>query len=490
MNYQTQNSQISPQEAATELLRRRGARKSLLEFTKYTLPDFQPGAHHEKICDALERVERGECKRLMIFAPPRHTKSELASRRFPAWYLGRNPNKQIIATTYGHDFAADFGRDVRHIVQDETYSKLFDMDLRQDSKSANRWHTDKGGVYIATGVGGAITGRGADIALIDDPFKNRDEADSEVFRERVWKWYTSTFYTRLMPGGAIIIILTRWHEDDLAGRLIEDMEKGGDQWEIISLKAIENEDTDEEKALWPEWYPVDVLKQTKRVIGTRDWSALYQQDPKPMEGTFFKREWFNRYKEGESPQVNKYVSSDFAVADNDSADFTEFGVFGVDTDFNLYVTDWWYGKKTPDIWIDEWLNLIEKHKPLCSFGEKGVIERSVRPFLTKQSQKRKVYFRQEWVTRNTNKAAMARAFQGLAAAGKVYIPYTGWGDRLIEQLCGFPTAKNDDAVDVCALIGLALDDQHEAIIRPSNQDNRPKDAWGRPKGNTSSWRTM
>lgn len=490
MSYQTLNSQISPQEAASELLRRRGARKSLLEFTKYTLPDFQAGDHHKRICNALERVEKGECKRLMIFAPPRHTKSELASRRFPAWYLGRNPKKQIIATTYGHDFAADFGRDVKGIVQGEEYQKLFETNLRIDSKSANRWHTEQGGVYIATGVGGAITGRGADIALIDDPFKNRDEADSEVFRDRVWKWYTSTFYTRLMPGGAIIIILTRWHEDDLAGRLIADMETGGDHWEIISLKAIDNEDSDEEEALWPEWYPVDVLKQTKRVIGTRDWSALYQQEPKPVEGTFFKREWFNRYKLGEEPKLNTYLSSDFAVSDEDGADFTEFGVFGIDSDFNLYAQDWWYGKKTPDVWISELLKLVKAYKPLCTFGEKGVIERSVRPFLTKQSQKERVYFRQEWITRNTNKAAMARGFQALAAAGKVFIPYTEWGDRLIEQLCGFPTASNDDAVDVCALIGLALDNQHEAIMPPSVTDSRKRDCWGRPKGNTSSWRTM
>lgn len=454
------------------------------------MPEFEPGQHHKIICEALEQVESGELKRLMIFAPPRHTKSELGSRRFPAWYLGRNPNKQIIATTYGHDFAADFGRDVRSIVQTEEYGRLFETRLSADSKSANRWHTDAGGVYISTGVGGAITGRGAHIALIDDPFKNRDEADSEVFRDRVWKWYTSTLYTRLMPGGAIVIILTRWHEDDLAGRLIEAQQQGGDQWHIISLQAIADEDTKNERALWPEWYPVDVLKQTKAVIGPRDWSALYQQEPKPIEGTFFKREWFKRHYAQDLPQhVNRYISTDFAVSDADSADYTELGVFALDTEMDIWIEAWWYGQETADIWIDALLDLVKEHKPLCVFGESGVIRRSIEPFLIKQRNARKIYFRQEWIARSSNKAAMARAFQALAAAGKVHIPYSEWGDRLIEQLCSFPAAKNDDAVDVCALIGLALDEQHEAIS-PTTPRDKPKDTWGRPKGNTTSWRTM
>jgi len=488
MNLQTKNSQVSPQDAASELLKRRIARKSLLDYTQYTLPSFEAGDHHKRICEKLEAVERGEIKRLMIFAPPRHTKSELGSRRFPSWYLGRNPSKQIIAATYGHEFAGDFGREVRGIVQSEEYSKLFDTELRADSKSANRWHTSKGGVYISTGVGGAITGRGAHIALIDDPFKNRDDADSEIYRERVWKWYTSTLYTRLMPGGAIIIILTRWHEDDLAGRLLEDMDNGGDQWDVVNLQAITNEGTKHESALWPEWFPLDVLKQTKRVIGIRDWSALYQQEPKPIEGTFFKREWFNRFTLSEEPtHLNKYLSSDYAVTDEDTADFTEFGMFGIDSDSNLWIVDWWYGQETTDVWIEAQLDLEKEHRPFCSFGESGVIKRAIAPFLTKRRQKRKIYSRQEWITRTGSKSAMARAFQGMAASGKVNIPHGDWGDRLINQLCEFPAAKHDDAVDVCALIGLALDNEHEAIVPPVARE-KPKDSWSRKKKG-SSWRT-
>lgn len=479
------SSQLSPQEAARELIARRSARSDLLSFTKYTLDTFQDGEHHHKIAKALERVERGDCKRLMIFAPPRHTKSELSSRRFPAWYLGRNPDKQIISATYSHEFAGDFGRDVRGIISSEEYKNVFGVGLRPDSTSANRWHTDKNGVYISTGVGGAITGRGAHLAIIDDPVKNRDEADSEVYRERVWKWYTSTLYTRLMPGGAIVLILTRWHEDDLAGRLLEEQKKGGDEWEVVELEAIKNEGTENEAALWPEWYPLEALHSIRQAIGPRDWGALYQQRPKPIEGTLFKREWFKRFHVGEEPALlNKYLSSDFGVTSD--GDFTELGVFGVDVDFNLYMLDWWHGQETSDVWIDHLIRLADDHKVLCSFGESGVIRRAIEPFLTKKMQKERKYFRQEWITRTGNKTAMARGFQGLAASGKVFIPHGTMGDRVISQLCEFPAAKYDDAVDVCALIGLALSDQHEAIAPPARAAAKV-DAWGRRKGG-DSWR--
>jgi hypothetical protein len=220
------------------------------------MPGFETARHHQQIAESLEAVERGEIKRLMVFAPPRHTKSELCSRRFPAWYLGKNPDKQIIASTYNQDLASDFGRDVRGIIASDEYKNVFnDVSLKEDSKAANRFHTNSGGIYVSVGVGGPITGRGAHIALIDDPIKNREDADSEIYRERVWKWYTSTLYTRLMPGGAIIVILTRWHEDDLAGRLLERQETG-DKWDVISLKARDNG-----KALWPAWYNTEALSQ-------------------------------------------------------------------------------------------------------------------------------------------------------------------------------------------------------------------------------------
>ncbi|MGM7308596.1 terminase large subunit domain-containing protein, partial [Acinetobacter baumannii] len=200
--------QLSPQEAAQELLARRRAKESLIAFTDYTNDLYEAAPHHQVIAEKLEAVERGEIKRLIICMPPRHGKSELASRRFPAWYLGRNPSNQIIAASYNSDLAGDFGREVRNIVATPEFGNVFKISLASDSKAANRWHTDKQGVYVSAGVGTAITGRGANILLIDDPFKDRQEADSELRRELVWNWYTSTAYTRLMPNGAIVVINT------------------------------------------------------------------------------------------------------------------------------------------------------------------------------------------------------------------------------------------------------------------------------------------
>ena len=195
--------------------------------------------HHGIICTALEAVERGECNRLMIFCPPRHTKSELASRRFPSWYIGRHPDRQLIGASYNGALASDFGRAVRNISASPEYSQLFpDCELAADSRAANRWNTEVGGAYVAAGVGTAITGRGAHLALIDDPVKDRSDADSQTVRDHTWNWYTNVLYTRLMPGAAIVLIMTRWHEDDLAGRLLEQQDEGGEAWEVINLPAL------------------------------------------------------------------------------------------------------------------------------------------------------------------------------------------------------------------------------------------------------------
>lgn len=278
----------TPARAAREVKRRRAARNSLLSFVEYTHPCWQSGEHHKRICEALERVERGECKRLMIFAPPRHSKSELASKRFPAWYLGRNPSRQIIACSYNDELATDFGRSVRNLVAEDEYRDIFPgVTLATDSAAAGRWHTSAGGVYISAGVGSGITGRGASLLIIDDPIKNREEADSETVREKVWRWYTSTAFTRLMPDGVVTLMTTRWHEDDLAGRALQ-----SESWEVVELQAVADEDTPQERALWPEWYPLERLKEIRSVVGHRDWTALYQQRPCAEQGTYMRREWF------------------------------------------------------------------------------------------------------------------------------------------------------------------------------------------------------
>ena len=463
-------------------LKRRKAQESLLEFTRHTNPVYESAGHHLQIIEKLEAVERGEIDRLMIFMPPRHGKSELASRRFPAWFLGRHPDKQVISASYNSELATDFGRDVRNIVGDTLYSDVFPVSLAPDSKSANRWHTNHGGSYVAAGVGTAITGRGANLGLIDDPFKDREAADSQIVRDAVWKWYTSTFYTRLMPNAVIALIMTRWHDDDLAGRLLN--AEQGDRWEILSLPA----ESDGE-ALWPEWYPMPALDRIKAAIGPREWSALYQQQPQPDEGTFFKRDWFNWYDADSPPKhLQVYGASDYAVTDA-GGDFTEHGIFGVDPDEDIYILDWWFGQTAADEWIESWCDLVLEHSPLLWGGESGVIRKSIEPFLTKRMRERKAYCHVEWLPSVADKPTRARSFQARAAMGKVYLPNNEMGHRLLDMALRFPVGAHDDAVDVLSLFGRMLDKTIPAFVGPKG-DDQPRDAWGRLKRGRDSWKTV
>lgn len=469
---------ISPAQAAQELLARQDAAQSLIRFTEYTNPTYRPAPHHTRIAEALEAIARGDIDRLMVFMPPRHGKSELASRRFPAWYLGQYPHNQIIAASYNSDLASDFGREVRNIIDSPLYGNVFDTRLAADSKAANRWHTDSGGSYVTAGVGTAITGRGAHVALIDDPLKDREEADSQVMREKVWDWYTSTLYTRLMPRGAIVLIQTRWHDDDLAGRLLN---ANGDTWEVLELPALDNG-----IALWPEWYPVDVLERVRAAIGERDWSALYQQKPVPDEGTYFKREWFHWYDEAPK-HLRLYGASDYAVTDG-GGDYTEHGIFGTDPDDNIYVAPnggWWSGQTAADAWIDAKCDLIIAHKPLLWGGEAGPIRKAVEPFMIKRMRERKSYCHIEWLASIRDKPTRARSFQARASMGKVYLPNNDIGHRLLDQLLRFPAGAYDDAVDVCSLFGQMLDQTIPAFIPKEDSKvpqrdydfNRSTDNW-------------
>lgn len=274
------------------------------------MPSYIVGSMHHKICEKLEQVERGELKRLMIFTPPRHGKSELVSKRLESWMLGRNPGKQIISASYGADLASDFGRDVRNIVASAEFKTLFpEVKLAEDSQSKNRWHTNHGGSYVSAGVGSAITGRGADLLNIDDPVKDRAEAESSTVRDGVWDWYKSTAYTRLMPGAAVILTMTRWHEDDLAGRLLESEKSGGDKWEVLCLPAFDEQN----KALWPERYDENALSNIRSAIGEREFGALYQQNPKPDGSSFF--DVSNVLENGRPIEMPPFCDAVFAVID-------------------------------------------------------------------------------------------------------------------------------------------------------------------------------
>jgi len=447
-----------------------------LAFTEFTNPLYERAQHHARIADKLEAVERGEIDRLMIFMPPRHGKSELASKRFPAWCLGRRPTRQIIAASYNSDLANDFGRNVRNLVAEPEFGQVFPgVTLAPDSQAAMRMNTSHGGAYVAAGVGTAVTGRGAHIALIDDPFKDREEADSERRRELVWDWYRSTLYTRLMPGGAIVLIQTRWHEDDLAGRLLE---QEPDQWEVLELPAIDNEG----KALWPEWYDETALARIKATIGPREWSALYQQQPQPDEGTFFQRAWFD---EREPPAALRYYgSSDYAVTDG-GGDYTVHRVWGIDGQGDVYRVDGWRGQTASDEWIERKLDLVAKYKPLCWFGEGGVIQKAIEPMLKRRMRERSVYCRLEWLPSVADKPTRARSFQAMAATGRVHFEP---GADLSEFLV-FPAGKHDDDVDTASLIGRAIDQAHPAIV--SRQPaNKPRDRYNRERTEDLNWKTV
>jgi predicted phage terminase large subunit-like protein len=431
-------------------LKRRESQRSLLAFTEYTNPLYRSAEHHRRICDKLEAVERGDIDRLMIFMPPRHGKSELASKRFPAWCLGRQPTRQIIAASYNSDLANDFGRNVRNIVDEPEFREVFpNVSLATDSYAANRMNTDHGGAYVAAGVGTAVTGRGAHIALIDDPFKDREEADSERRRDIVWDWYRSTLFTRLMPGGAIVLIQTRWHEDDLAGRLLE---TEPEQWDVLELPALDLQG----KALWPEWYDEQALARIKATIGPREWSALYQQRPQPDEGTFFQRSWFKEWEA--KPALRYYGSSDYAVTDGDG-DYTVHRVWGIDAGGCIYRVDGWRGQATSDVWIERKLDLIKQYKPLAWFGEGGVIQKAIEPALRRRMLERRVFCRLEWLPSVADKPTRARSFQAMAASGRVYLePHAD-----LSEFLSFPAGKHDDEVDTASLIGRAIDQAHPAL---------------------------
>jgi predicted phage terminase large subunit-like protein len=337
-----------------------------------------------------------------------------------------------------------------------------------------------------------ITGHGAHVFLIDDPFKNRESADSAALRNRVWREYLSTVYTRLMPKGAIVIIMTRWNKDDLVARALPT-----DDWTRVKLPGILNEGTGEEQALWPEWFPLEEMR-AKREMYTkanrlRDWTSLYQQEPTTEEGTYMRREWLeDRYEE--IPRgVRYYLASDFAVKEpkeGDDADATEHGVFAVAPDHTIYVVDWWQGRTTADVWIDARLDLVRKYKPVAVFGEGGVIRHAVQPFLFKRQQERRIYCVNEWINPISDKATRGRAFQARAAMGKIRFPkQSAWAERVIDQCVDFPAGAHDDAFDVISLMCLAIDQANPAYFTPPKTE-RKLSARYRPVTRLDSWRTI
>lgn len=342
--------------------------------------------------------------------------------------------------------------------------------------------------------------------IIDDPVKGRKEADSELNRNETWEWYRSDFISRLKPNACQAVIQTRWHENDLSGRILPDGWNGesgefmgfdGQVWTVICIpaqaRAYDILGRKPGEWLWTEWFNEAFWEETKKIqtaTDYRNWNSLYQQTPQPDAGTFFQREWFKRYKVGNEPeQLSVYGASDYAVSDG-KGDFTEHGIAGFDNNEDLYFLDWWSGQKTPDVWIDEELRMAQRHNPYVWVAEGGPIRRSIEPFLLKRKREKSIYFRTEWIVSNRDKASNARGFQALASMGKVYIPFTEWGEELLNELVRFIPGTNykDDKVDVCGLFGRIVDQ----VYGPSKMLETAEpilDMWGRPLQSDNNWKT-
>lgn len=440
------------------------ARERLMSYAGVQWPGYRDASHHRLIARHLEAVERGEIKRLMITMPPRHGKSMLASEFFPAWYLGRNPDHYVVTATYAQELADDFGRKVKNQLEDPSFREVFPgVGLADDSKSAKRFHiegalggyehaTTQRGAYYAVGVGGPLTGRGAHLLLIDDPVKNREDADSEIIRRKTRDWYTSTAYTRLMPGGRIVIIQTRWHEDDLSGWLLA--EHGHEDWVTLDLPAI----SDAGEALWPEQYPLEELERIKRALPARDWSALYQQRPAPDTGDYFKREWIIPVTTVPPlSELSVYGGSDYAVT-ADGGDYTVHVVVGVDSTGRLYLLDLWRAQASSDVWVDAFCALVRRWHPIGWAEETGQIKAGVGPFLVKRMIESESYTVREQFPTRGDKAVRAQSIRGRMALQGLHVPADApWLSDLTSELMAFPVGVHDDQADALGLVGQLLD---------------------------------
>ena len=492
---------VTPSVAARELLRRKRAAESLVDYSKSIIIPGKPvddtddveswvfhpvetgiAKHHVLIMGACQQVFEGAIKNLMLLLPPGSAKSTYASVVFPTWAMGKKQATQIILSSYGSDLAKKHGRRARQIVSSIDYQAIFETTISKRTQAADFWTLENGSEYMSCGILSGITGNRADGVVLDDPIKGRAEADSETIRNKTWEAYREDLLTRLKPGGWQIIILTRWHEDDPVGRILPENYDGGsgwfksradgEPWYVLCCPA-ECERTDDPlgrkigELLWPEWFKGDHFQKFKAV--PRTWNALFQQRPSPEEGTFFKRDWFELYDPEKKPtNVYYYGASDYAVTD-DAGDFTAHGIFGIDPDTDLWLLDWWDGQTSADVWIERQLDLVAKYKPFVWFGEGGVIRRAIEPFLKRRMLEREVYFHPEWIPSIKDKPTRARGIQGRAALGKVHIPDNEWGRRIVEQLMKFPAGKYDDAVDVLSLMGQVLDQAHPSLQIPKKE---------------------
>jgi len=463
-------------DAAAELLRRDAAQRSLAVYAMER--GFWPARHHLYLIDRLEAVARGECRRLMVFMPPGSAKSTYTSQLFPAWLLAQPSVTgmpiDILATSNTTTLAEEFSVRVRrHARESET---LLGYTINDESQSVGRWEVTGRGVYRCAGAGSAIAGQRADVALIDDPIRGSEQADSDVQRAKIWTWYVDDLRQRVKPGGAIVIVQTRWHEDDLSGRILPpnwDGESGkiaakdGEEWDVVCLPQIATGPDvlgrSEGEPLWPEWMPLSNCEQMRETMSPRSWSALHQQRPSPETGGFFQRAWLGRYTAVPAGS-RAFLASDWSTPDG--TDWTVHVVVAVDASNRLYVADVWRGRGTTAESIDAALDLSARWKCAAWLNEKGVLWRTISGQASARMRERNVFVPTEEYARTADKATMARAIQGRWSQGMVMLPEQApWLADLEAEMLRFPAGRHDDQVDALALIGLHLD----KVIAPPKQ---------------------
>lgn len=440
---------------ALEALLRRSVKTDFAAWCRYC--GYEPSAHHQLIIRELEAVVAGKVQRLAIFMPPGSAKSTYASVLFPPWFMANKPGVSLIAASHTEQLAERFGRRVRNLV--EAHADILGINVAQDNRAAGRWALEKTGAeYTAAGVGGAIAGWRAGLALIDDPVRGREDSDSPVMRAKAGDWYSFDLIPRLTPQHAIILIQTRWNEDDLAGRILE---AEAANWRVITL-PMECESVDDPlgrklgERLWPEWFTEAMVVEAK--ADPRKWSALYQQRPAPEEGNYFRRDWLHPSDSiPDRASMRVYGGSDYAVT-SDGGDYTVHVVIGVDPDNKPWLLDVWRKQASAEVWIEAFCDLVRQWKPLAWAEEGGQIRASLGPYIERRQRERQAYvFREQFASRH-DKSIRAQAIRGyVATQGLYYRKEASWRADFETELLMFPAGRHDDQVDALSVVGQLLD---------------------------------
>lgn len=435
--------------AAVSLQHKRAnpARSSLMAFNRAMSPGYIAGTHIDALIAALEAVERGETTRLIVTMPPRHSKSFNVSEHFPAWYLGRNPDKRIIASSHTAQLSYTFSRRVRNKLAQPEWP-FPEVRVAEDKGGVTAWDIQRRrGGYLSVGVGGSPTGHGADLILIDDPIRSAADADSETVRESVWEWYQGTLRTRLQPGGAIILTATRWHESDLTGRLLAEAEQGGEQWTHVHMPAVD----DAGAALWPEYWPVEALAKIRQSVGSRVWQAQYMGHPTPAEGGILKRHWFGTYAQPER-YLALIQSWDTAFKDGRTSDYSACVTLGVGLNY-VDVLDVYRARiEFPDLEraLEE-QHLIATSRfpgvPITVLVEdKGSGQSLIQ--VARRRGNRNLNVIAVSASRPDEKVQRVHDISPSVEAGRVRLPaYAHWLDAFVDEIVSFPLGSHDDQVD-------------------------------------------